>query len=132
MQSLVHPEQDRGDDDRDGLDDRPEYPPIGIRVVEVMAERRELTVVERTGIDLIPECARRYGHGDRHVRARRRATVARPADCDGPGERGLTLVQRERRKKEVLRFHAGPLERSLEQRALAHLDLSKIGALGLR
>src|SRR5439155_19254955 len=113
-------------EDRDGLNDRPEDAAVGIGVIEAVAHRREMAVLERARIHLIAERAGRLNRHRQHdARARRRATGARSPDRHGTGERRLSLVQRERRREEVLRLYADPFERTVEERTVAWAAHSK-------
>ena len=125
-QAVVHPDQDVHDERRDRLDDRSQKSAVGVRVVQIVPQVREPAVFQRPHIQPVAEVPRRR-HGERererHPRlgARtaaqqgRRRHFHRAAHGDASAELRRVLFGRERRKEEVLRLDARPLERAVEE-----------------
>jgi hypothetical protein len=131
FQPLVHPQQNVRHEDGDGLDDRPENPTVRIGVIETVPNARELAVLERAGIDLIPKpTGGRDRHRDRHIGARCRLAGANAADGDRAPNAGCPSSNASAAVTKYFDFTPTP-RRTVEEGA-PRLELGEIGPLRLR
>ena len=128
----MHPEEDAGDEQRHRANDRPKDAAVRIRVVQAVPHPPQLSIVERSRVDGVPERpGGLHRHGDQDGGPRGSLALARTTDGDCAAECRLAFVERERRREEVFGLHSDPLERSVEERALIGTNAGKIGALRL-